>query len=159
MSDQTKEQKSFGMTFPFVLPNVTETLQDQMRALLAEQAELFEEAQKAMSAWTRRRQEAIEAGAQTFQAMCGCKDPGTMAALYAEWVKASMNRVLADMNDTRADALRLAEIGQKSVTAAFRQTADATAPRGRAGAKDAGRAAGAERAPTAHKTHEHEAAE
>src|SRR5271166_5256589 len=46
---------------------------------------------------------------------------------YGEWLTNSMNRIFADMNDAREEALRLAEIGRKSVAALFRPTADAVA--------------------------------
>ena len=61
MSDQSNVEKGFGTAWPFVLPNVAETFQFQMRAWLQEQAELLDETQKIMAAWTKRRQEAMEA--------------------------------------------------------------------------------------------------
>jgi hypothetical protein len=48
MSDQSNVEKGFRTAWPFVLPNVAETVQFQMRALLQEQAELLDEAQKIM---------------------------------------------------------------------------------------------------------------
>jgi hypothetical protein len=127
MSDQSNVEKGFGTAWPFVLPNVAETFQFQMRALLQEQAELLDQTQKIMAAWTKRRQEAIEANSRTFQAICGCKDAGAMTTAYREWLANSMNRTFADLNDARDEALRLAEIGQKSVAALFRPIADAAA--------------------------------
>ena len=46
MSDQSNVEKGFGTAWPFVLPNVAETFQFQMRAWLQEQAELLDETQK-----------------------------------------------------------------------------------------------------------------
>ncbi len=119
MSDQSTGEKGFETTWPFVLPNVAETFQFQMRAMLQEQAELLDETQKVMAAWTKRRLEAMEASFRTFQAICGCKDAGAMTSAYREWLTNSMNRIFADVNDTRDEALRLAEVGQKSVVALF----------------------------------------
>jgi hypothetical protein len=67
VSDQSNVEKGFGTAWPFVLPNVTETFQFQMRAWLQEQAEVLAETQKIMAAWTKRRQEAMEASSRTFQ--------------------------------------------------------------------------------------------
>jgi hypothetical protein len=127
MSDQSNVEKGIGTAWPFVLPNVAETFQLEMRALLQEQAELLDQTQKIMAAWTKRRQEAIEANSRTFQAICGCKDAGAMTTAYREWLANSMNRTFADLNDARDEALRLAEIGRKSVAALFRPIADAAA--------------------------------
>jgi hypothetical protein len=80
-----------------------------------------------MVAWTKRRQEAMEASSRTFHAICGCKDAGAMTIAYAEWLTNSMNRIFADVNDARDEALRLAEIGRKSVAALLRPIADAAA--------------------------------
>ena len=129
MSDQTKTGKSTGPAWPFVSPDMAGTLQVQMQALLQEQAEFLDETQRAMAAWTKRRQDAMEANFRTFQAMGSCKDPAAMSAAYGEWLTNSMNRIFADMNDAREEALRLAEIGQKSMTAFFRETAKAPVPK------------------------------
>ena len=125
MSDQSNVEKGFGTAWPFVLPNVAEAFQVQMRAWLQEQAELLDETQKIMAAWTKRRQEAMEASFRTFQAISGCKDAGAMTTAYREWLTNGMNRIFADVNAARDEALRLAEIGQKSVVALFRPTTDA----------------------------------
>jgi hypothetical protein len=72
MSDQSNVEEGFSKAWPFVLPNVAETVQFQMRALLQEQAELLDETRKIMAAWTKRRQEAMEASFRTFHAISGC---------------------------------------------------------------------------------------
>jgi hypothetical protein len=54
MSDQSNVEKGIGTAWPFVLPNVAETFQLEMRALLQEQAELLDQTQKIMAAWTKR---------------------------------------------------------------------------------------------------------
>ena len=41
-----------------------------LRAWLQDQAELLDGTQKIMAAWTKRRQEAVEASSRTFQAIC-----------------------------------------------------------------------------------------
>ena len=42
-----------------------------------------------------------------------------MTTAYREWLTNGMNRIFADVNAARDEALRLAEIGQKSVVALF----------------------------------------
>jgi hypothetical protein len=49
MSNQSNVEKGFGTAWPFVLPNVAETFQFQMRAWLQEQAELLDETQQIMA--------------------------------------------------------------------------------------------------------------
>jgi hypothetical protein len=53
------------------------------------------EPKKILAAWTKRRQEAVEASSCTFQAICGCKDADAMTTAYAEWLTNSMNRIPA----------------------------------------------------------------
>lgn len=143
MSDQTETGKGAGTARPFVSPDVTGSLQVQMQALLQEQAEFLDETQRAMAAWTKRRQEAMEANFRTFlQSMGGCKDPAAITAAYGEWLTGSMNRIFADMNDARDEALRLAGLGQKSMTVLFRQGEKAPPP------KDTAPAFGEEARPT-----------
>jgi hypothetical protein len=103
MSDQSNVEKGFGTAWPFVLPNVAETFQFQMRAWLQEQAELLDETQKIMAAWTKRRQEAMEARSRTFQAISGCKDAGALTTAYREWLANSMDRIFADLNEARGE--------------------------------------------------------
>lgn len=140
MSDQSKVERSLAPALPFMSPNVVETLQAQTRVLLDEQADLLDETQKVTATWLKRRQEAMEAGTRTFEATCGCKDPGTMAAIYSEWLTDNMNRVLADVNDAREEGLRLAEIGQRSVGALFRQGAQIVSSTSKAVSAPVGRA-------------------
>lgn len=117
MAQETKVNADRAKTWPFVLPNLPATLQLQTQAWLEEQAELMEATQKMMAAWTKRRQEAIEASFRMIQSLYGCKDFGDAASLYSEWLGDSMKRVVADINEARDEALRLIEIGQKSLAA------------------------------------------
>ena len=161
MSDQSNVEKGFGAAWPFVLPNVAETFQFQMRAWLQEQAELLDETQQIMAAWTKRRQEAMEASFRTFQAISGCKDAAEMTTAYREWLTSSMNRIFADVHVARDEALRLAEIGQKSVAVLFRLTADAAAStKNTVSSTAAGmEARGTKGAPTTNEARERRAAE
>jgi Phasin protein len=127
MSEQPKTEQSYPMTSPFGAPIFAEAWQMPMKVLLEEQAELLDESRKMSAAWMKRRQEATEAGLQAFGALAGCRDPGTVAAICSEWFKGSMDRLMADMNDARAEGARLAEIGQRSALALFRQGVDTVA--------------------------------
>ncbi len=98
-------------------PRWPEALQVQMEAVLHDQAELLDETQKMMAAWTKRRQEAMEAGFRTLERVSKSKDAGDMAAAYGEWLTSSMGRIMADMLAAQAGALRLAELGHTAIKA------------------------------------------
>jgi hypothetical protein len=127
MVDQSKVEKALETVWPLVSPNGVNGMQGQMQVLLDGQAELLQETQKIATAWTKRHQEAMEAGLQTFQTMCSSKDPGAITAAYTAFLSNSMKAFLADINDSREEALRLAQIGQKSVAALFQHSAAAQA--------------------------------
>ena len=134
MSEQSKVETGFGMALPFAAP------------------ELFDETQKAMATWMKHRQQAMEGGFRSFQAMCACKDPASFAAVYGEWLTNSMNLLTEEMNDARNEALRWAEIGQKSMAAPFRSAAMSVfqAPPAAAPGKEPGRTKVASRSETPH---------
>jgi Phasin protein len=127
MSEQSKTEQSFLTTSLLSAPILAEAWQMPMKVLLEEQAALLDEGRKTSAAWMKRRQEATEAGLQAFGALAGCRDPGAAAAICSEWLKGSMDRLMADMNDARDEAARLAEIGQRSAMALFRQGVDSVA--------------------------------
>lgn len=114
MISQTKPKvRAFGS------PDMAQTLHMQMQALLQEQADFLAETQKAMAAFTKRRQEAMDANFKSFAAMGVCSDPAAMSAAYSEWLTGSMDRIFQDIDSVRQEALRVAEMGQKSMTALF----------------------------------------
>ena len=84
---------------------VAETLPVHMQALLQEQAELLDETQQVLATWTRRRRETMEVSIRKCEAMSGCKEAGAMTA-YAERLTSSMNRIFAEMNGARDEALQ-----------------------------------------------------
>jgi hypothetical protein len=84
------------------------------RLALPQHAELLDDMHHKMSAWMKRRQEALETGMHAFQKMAACKDPMAMAGIYAEWMSGSLNRIMADLHDARDHALKLVEVGQKA---------------------------------------------
>jgi hypothetical protein len=100
MSDQPKTD--FSTVFKFATPPTQQ------------QAELFEGMNALMSAWMKRRHEALETGLQALQKMSATQDPATAARICADWMGGSFNRLLADMSDAREHSLRLMELGQKS---------------------------------------------
>ena len=133
MSEQSKVESGFRMALPFASP------------------ELFEETQKAMAAWMNRRQEAMESGFRSFQAMCACKDPASLAAAYGEWLTNSMALITEEMNDAREEAMRWAQLGQKSMTAPFRSVApSASASAAATAGKEPGRTKSASRTEMPH---------
>lgn len=105
MLEQFKIEKAVEAGWPAMIPNAVELLQGQMQVLLDEQGELIQEAQRVAEAWTKRRQEAMQDNLQIFQTLCSGKEAGTMTAAYGEWLSNSMKRFLADMQDSRDEAL------------------------------------------------------
>jgi hypothetical protein len=116
MNSQTKSAKAPSFTSP-AIPQI---LQMQMQALLQEQAALLDETQKTMAAWTKRRQEALDASLRTLAAMGSGLDPAAMTLAYSDWLNSSMSRIFEDMDSVREEALRVAQMGQKSMAALFR---------------------------------------
>jgi len=127
MSDQSKVDKITGVSRPTALPDLAGNFQDQMKTLLANQRGFLEESQAAMKAWSKRSQDAVEDGLRTFRAACECKDPVALVALYADWLSNSMTRLFANIDESRDEAIRLAGVGQKSMTALFERSAEAAA--------------------------------
>jgi hypothetical protein len=86
-------------------PNIDST----RKIALEQQHELFEVAQQRMSAWMNRRQEALETGLDALKRMSTCKTPVEIAVIYGEWLSGSMTRILADVEDGQAHAVKMAE--------------------------------------------------
>jgi len=63
-----------------------------------------------MTAWMGRRQEALETGLDALKRMSACKTPIEVAIIYGEWLSGSMTRILADLEDGQAHAVRM--VGQ-----------------------------------------------
>jgi len=79
------------------------------------QVELFEGTNALITAWMKRRQEAVETGLAALQKISASQDPTLAARLCADWMGGSLNRILADMSDARDHGVRLVELGQKTV--------------------------------------------
>ena len=67
-----------------------------------------------MTAWMGRRQEALETGMDAIKRMSACKTPIELAVIYGEWLSGSVTRVLADLEDGREHAVKMAEQFQKA---------------------------------------------
>ena len=111
------------------MPDWPEALQVQMDAVLHDQAELLDETQKMMAAWTKRRHEAMEVGFRALEKVSKSKDAVDMAAAYGEWLTSSMGRIMADMLAAQAGALRLAELSQTAMKALVPKSPIVPAPR------------------------------
>jgi hypothetical protein len=94
-----------------------QALQVQIASLLQEQAELLGEARRWMEIWTRRRRDAMRASCRT---LCG-REAEAVAASYGDRLVARMNRVMADIDDARNEALRSAETVAPSLARLTRQ--------------------------------------
>jgi hypothetical protein len=101
---------------------------DSARSIAQQQQdELLQGAQQRMSAWMNRRQEALETGLDAFKRMSACKTPIEIAVIYGEWLSGSMTRVLADLQDGQAHALKMAEQFQTASRTLFEQPQPAPA--------------------------------
>lgn len=109
-------------------PDWPEALRVQMETVLHDQAELLDETQKMMAAWTKRRHEGMEAGVRALQKLSSSKDASEMAAAYSEWLTSSMNRIIADMMAAHDGALRLANLGHSALTTSSPKGTPASAP-------------------------------
>jgi hypothetical protein len=94
-------------------------LAEMQKIALQQQQELLEDTQQRMAAWTRRRQVALETGIEALQRMSACNTPVAMAAICGEWVSGSITRILADLDDAQAHALKMADHFQKASKALF----------------------------------------
>jgi hypothetical protein len=79
------------------------------------QVELFEGTNALITAWMKRRQEAVETGLAALQKISASQDPAVAARICADWMGGSLNRVLADMSDARDHGVRMVEFGQKTM--------------------------------------------
>ena len=57
------------------------------------QVELFEGTNALITAWMKRRQEAVETGLAALQKMSAAQDPALAARICADWMGGSLNRM------------------------------------------------------------------
>jgi hypothetical protein len=86
------------------------------------QVELFEGTNALITAWMKRRQEAVETGLAALQKISAAQDPALAARIYADWMGGSLNRMLADLTDARDHSVRMVEYGQKTVQTVMHET-------------------------------------
>jgi hypothetical protein len=91
------------------------------------QVELFEGTNALITAWVKRRQEAVESGLAALQKMSAAQDPALAARICADWMGGSLNRILADVADARDHSVRLVELGQKTMQTALHAQAETVA--------------------------------
>ena len=59
----------------------------------------------------------MESGFRTLQKLSASRDVAEMAAAYSEWLTSSMGRIMSDMMAAQDGAMRLANLGQSTMTA------------------------------------------
>jgi uncharacterized protein with von Willebrand factor type A (vWA) domain len=91
------------------------------------QVELFEGTNALITAWMKRRQEAVETGLAALQKISASQDPALAARICADWMGDSLNRVLADFTDARDHSVRLVEMSQKTVQTVLQAQAQTVA--------------------------------
>ena len=90
---------------------------------LPQHVQMLEHMNSLSAAWMKRRQEALTSGLQAAQQMLACQDPATAAEVYADWMGGSLNRIMADISDTREHADRVAELSRTALQAMSGQAA------------------------------------
>jgi len=84
---------------------------------LPQHVQMLEHMNSLMTAWMKRRQEALTTGLQAAQQMAACQDPATAAKLYADWLGGSLDRIRADISDTSEHAGKMAELSREALQA------------------------------------------
>ncbi|MFI5033640.1 MAG: hypothetical protein ACHQPH_23375 [Reyranellales bacterium] len=91
------------------------------------QVELFEGTNALITAWMKRRQEAVETGLAALQKISASQDPALAARICADWMGGSLNRMLADFSDARDHSVRMVDFGQKTVQTVMHVQAETVA--------------------------------
>lgn len=123
MADPTKTDSTPAIAWQFGA--VPAELVEFQKVVLHHQAELLQTAQQRMTAWTNRRQEALETGIDALKRISDCKTPIEAAAICGEWLSGSMTRVLTDLSDAQSHAFEMAKNIQKSSRAVLETQAEA----------------------------------
>ena len=95
---------------------------------LHQQQELLQDSQQRMVAWTKRRQQALETGLDALSRMSSCKSPIEMMAICSDWMSGSFGRVLADLEEAQAHAVKMTGQLQHASKTLFEHTEAATRP-------------------------------
>jgi hypothetical protein len=90
---------------------------------MPQHVQMLEHMNSLVTAWMKRRQEALTTGLEAAQKMAACQDPATAAKVYADWMGGSLNRIMADINDTREHADKMAELSRTALQAVSGQAA------------------------------------
>ena len=92
-------------------------MQASTEAWFEDQAAHVEAAQARLQAWSRRRQDDVSAAVETARKLAASRDLGALSHTYGDWFAGQMERARADVKDSCAAALHLAERGRKAVAA------------------------------------------
>lgn len=134
MTEESKIRSNSTTAGAFLAPQIAANWQPYMQEALGE-------IQKATTAWIDRNQEAVRSNLKALQALSTCKDPASFTIAWSEWLTSTMGRFASETTIAADHALRLADIGQKSVMCTFRFESTA-AEQSAANAPQAGTPAG-----------------
>ena len=90
---------------------------------MPQQFQMIEHMNSLMTGWMKRRQEALTSGLQAAQQIVACQDPATAARIYADWMGGSLSRIMADVNDAREHADKMAKLARGAVQTVSGQAA------------------------------------
>ena len=111
MTDQPKPETRTAVTWMIAVPPAAAV---DPRQTLPQQTAMIDEMNALMTAWMKRRNEALHTGLQALQTMATCRDPAAAAKVCADWMGGSLERIAADVRDARDHSSRMAELGQQA---------------------------------------------
>ena len=111
MSDSSKPETRTPVVWMLAVPGAAAV---DPRQALPQQAAMVDGMNALMTAWMKRRQEALETGLQALQAMATCRDPAAAAQVCGDWLAGSLARIADDARDVREHGNRMAELGQQA---------------------------------------------
>ena len=126
MPEEARVPEGQSRSWPFALPNLIEVMRLPAGQRFQHQVEFLEIMLKNMAAWTKRREELMDATLRAVSTVSTAQEPGLVIAAYDEWLKISFNCIIGDLANVRDETLHLAEFCQKSAAIFLRDNAGGT---------------------------------
>lgn len=127
MDDRSKTGTGKQQGWPFAWPDMTAAAQSQASSWFQSQSEFAQAAQEMMGAWTKHRQQDFESAVEAMQKIGASRDMGSAAGIYSDWLRGNMDRLQAEIGDVQEEALRLSELGRRSMGVSFGALSSAAA--------------------------------
>lgn len=124
MAEEARPAGPLAGSWPFALPNPADMGMSAAWGL-QHQGEFIDRMLGNMTAWIKRRQDAMAVSLRAVSAVCAARDTSQVMAAYREWLKGQHDCLIADIAGVRDETLRWAEFGQKTA-AMFSPNLDGT---------------------------------